>query len=523
MSLKARALYDGPQRVGGPRPQVILASKCATRSCGEIYLLFVCSTIISWGERLKAQEEKPLYHKQLFGLCTSTRSAVQRRFLLPPRVTMEERTEKRNTQRPRKGSTIEQNRVEELEHKVRAAHFKESDEPDLQDSSFQPSDPEQEKSDRISGEKSITVGKPTALSRVLEVERIDLLRLADINVLEQTFSAQIFVILSFPNGAKDPHLTVDSDEFPFDEKGNATFRPSAKWFASQLDFNNAKHFRVLDSIVQQDRRDLKIKVRYEGIFFEPMELAHFPFDAQHLTVSLVMNCRSAGMTPVVLQPKKGAAAFKTDADCFHLHQTWRLGAELHCRYYLAGNDEQRLFPSVEIGVIVGRRSGFFVYNMIMPTLLFVPTAMLQYCILLDGEQAVEGRAAISLTILLTGAAYKFAVAGLIPPVSYLTIIDKYQLFNSLLILLMCFEGCIMCVMTRPQYLGPEESAKVDWVFLISSIAVWGLAIVWLLFTAQHARRLTWPKGGWLKVPYRTTHRNPEAIGHGRSGWIHRRL
>jgi hypothetical protein len=97
----------------------------------------------------------------------------------------------------------------------------------------------------------------------------------------------------------------------------------------------------------------------------------------------------------------------------------------------------------------------------MPTLLFVPTAiaaMLQYCILLDGEQAVEGRAATSLTILLTGAAYKFAVAGLVPPVSYLTIIDKYQLFSSLLILLICFEGCVVCVATLPQYLGPEESA-----------------------------------------------------------------
>lgn len=267
---------------------------------------------------------------------------------------------------------------------------------------------------------------PEPLLRTIEVREVEILRLSQIDVLKQTFSAQVFITLIFPDGALDEALCKEGVHFNH-------FRPSAAWYATQIDFNNAFHYEAIGSpMITADGNDLAAKMRFDGVFLEPMLLRDFPFDVQDLTISIAINCRTTGKTPVKLTVNQSIKR-EMSLSCFWQHQEWGLASELVLHPYLAGTTG-RLFPSCNISVVVGRRPLFYIVNVLLPTALFPPTAMLQFCIGFTeppawtlNDDSVSQRAAITLTLLLTAAAYKLSVASLMPPISYLTLTDKFSL------------------------------------------------------------------------------------------------
>ena len=64
----------------------------------------------------------------------------------------------------------------------------------------------------------------------------------------------------------------------------------------------------------------------------------------------------------------------------------------------------------------------------------------QFTIARDNQDA---RLAVSLTLVLTAAAYKFSISGMVPSISYLTLADKYVLSCSVIIFLLVLEGAIV--------------------------------------------------------------------------------
>jgi len=136
------------------------------------------------------------------------------------------------------------------------------------------------------------------LCRTLEVARVDVTHIAEIDQIAQCFYARVYLILRITGGADDPDLTSEFEGFPFDKEGRPTFRPSAIWYLNQLDFPNGKSLKVIESKVTTEGNDLQLIKRVEGIFFERFELQNFPFDEQDLTVTVSCNCAMEGPVPV---------------------------------------------------------------------------------------------------------------------------------------------------------------------------------------------------------------------------------
>jgi len=136
------------------------------------------------------------------------------------------------------------------------------------------------------------------LLRRLEIVRADVTQLSAIDQLSQTFRARLFLILRLPGGAKDDDLSRESEDFPVDSHGRPTFRPSARWYLSQLDFPNGRDIKTLESKVTTAGDDLQVIKRIDGEFFERFELQSFPFDAQDLTITVSANCANEGPVPV---------------------------------------------------------------------------------------------------------------------------------------------------------------------------------------------------------------------------------
>ena len=62
--------------------------------------------------------------------------------------------------------------------------------------------------------------------------------------LQQCFDAHFVVRARFIGGALDPDLSRPSTDFPYDQAGCPTLRPSAAWFLEKIDFNNALSYQV---------------------------------------------------------------------------------------------------------------------------------------------------------------------------------------------------------------------------------------------------------------------------------------
>ena len=90
----------------------------------------------------------------------------------------------------------------------------------------------------------------TPVLRTLEVDLVEVLTLPEINIINQSFSATFFIVLRFPGGALDADLASPSAEFPVDEDGRPTFRPSALWYIDQIDFNNSTEWKRLNTRVR---------------------------------------------------------------------------------------------------------------------------------------------------------------------------------------------------------------------------------------------------------------------------------
>ena len=272
--------------------------------------------------------------------------------------------------------------------------------------------------------------------RTLEVRHVEIIKLSNFNQLAHTFQAQLFMSLAFRGGALPSEadgLNAGGDAFPT-VNGWPTFRPPVGWFLKQFEPSNVPaglSARLLDSLIKQDGDDLLLNMRWEGTFYEPFELNDFPFDSQRLTISMALNCRTTGPMPVEMVVPAGCGN-SLDFGGYTEGHGWRVipcpdGKPLRFRTTNVGGDPSRLFPTLNISVLVKRRSTYFVVNAIVPFMLFTVLSLSQFCVTASSEGSLNHRAQLTLMLVLTVAAYKMSVGGKLPAITYLTILDKYML------------------------------------------------------------------------------------------------
>lgn len=282
--------------------------------------------------------------------------------------------------------------------------------------------------------------------RLIEIREFDLVKLTKVDVLDQSFKVQFFCLFAFPGGKNDANLMkLEKDDkgkylFAFDSTTNKpTWLPSAGWFCDQFDTNNGIDWKILDKDVMVAGEDILFKIRIEGSFYERLELVEFPFDKQDLTISLAVNCRTTGNTPVTLAVAENASLAVDMDEGFQLSQFYTVEtkcdpdgrevldsagkrlANVRIACTEVGTSADRMFPTMNISVKIIRKPAYYVYNVTVPMVIFNILAFMQFTI---APQFIPERLSISLTLVLTTAAYKFAVASLVPALSYMTFLDE---------------------------------------------------------------------------------------------------
>jgi len=263
-------------------------------------------------------------------------------------------------------------------------------------------------------------GTPTQVELFVAILDID-----EIDGVSQSFFANVFIAARW----KDKRLAHNlGKEVTYDLK-NA-------WFPRLTILNEQKTFRSMPQILEVSSDGTVVyRQRLWGSFSQPLELQNFPFDIQNFAIKFATAGYSSEEVQLVLHKDRtsGIAESLSLPDWKVRDVEIKVGSEA-----LIGGAEE--IPTFTIQFEAERTSSYFVVKVILPLILIVCMSGVVYW--LDPSMAAT-QISVSSTAMLTLIAYRFAIDGLVPKVSYLTRMDTFIFIATFII----FAGLIIAVTT----------------------------------------------------------------------------
>ncbi|CAF1166049.1 unnamed protein product [Adineta steineri] len=230
-----------------------------------------------------------------------------------------------------------------------------------------------------------------------------------------------------------------------------------------------------------EHRDIK------GVFWEKLELQHFPTDVQDLSISIGSMLYNDRVI-LVADPYHGSGV---NREAFVDQQEWKLYAYVDTlqRYVTEflfrdtddeedesnqieniNNKEDRKRSILSVTCHAARRSNYFYVNGYF--LIFLIT-LVSFCIFAIPAHLSANRIQTSCTLLLTSITFRWTVNRSLPTISYLTSMDKYAILCMGTLAILCLwhavVGAYIFLRTPDFRLTPDmDIAFVDrWVFIIA--------------------------------------------------------
>ena len=169
--------------------------------------------------------------------------------------------------------------------------------------------------------------------------------------------------------------------------------------------------------------------RYWGNFSQPLELKSFPFDTQKLKV-IVANV-GFGMQSVRLLPSSDSGI----SEKFSMPD-WTVTEWDFAAVDLPIEENDTPVKGMVFSLDVKRDTSYFKYKVIFPLVLIV---MMSWMVFWIDPSLVATQISVSVTAMLTLIAYRFALAGLIPRLAFLTSLDFFVLVSTLAVFISMIE------------------------------------------------------------------------------------
>ena len=327
----------------------------------------------------------------------------------------------------------------------------------------------------------------------LVLKEVEVQKMHTLDVLHQSFQAQIWTEFVVPGGAKDPYLKAKGEVFPFDgESSKPLFRPSLGWYMAQADYRNALEYKIIDAKTMERGDDLVMAIRVNGTFTEIFELDDYPCDVQGLTTTLNFNCRYHGPMPINISVAEDAKITMTCLTLCPPSKEWDLSPELHVRSHLVGAGG-REFPGISFTARATRQPAYHITFLAAPMGFFSLLSVLN-AVCLRRKVDLNHRFQMATTLVLTTAAYRVAASARLPPVSYFTMLDHYSVANAMIVLLVAIETRTLTfhVPGTPYEVDQHtETGGFDLFVTIAFVAMW--LVVHLQFGLLTYSRIKFPR------------------------------
>jgi len=228
------------------------------------------------------------------------------------------------------------------------------------------------------------------------------------------------------------------------------------------------------SVEIQPDGEVILRQKVWGRFSQPLELRDFPMDTQTLSIQLA----AAGLLEqeVKLVPLEEGSDKSGIASSFSIPDFEVLSWEAKTSPYVPTAGDEGI-AGFEMRIDMRRRIPYFVTKVIVPLCLIVIMSWVPRWI---NPEQVGTNIGISTTSFLTLVAYLFAINVLLPPVSYITRLDRFILLSTLMVFASLMQTVATASLTRRKKLELVE--RVDrWSRVIYPLILLGvLALSFLL-------------------------------------------
>lgn len=296
-------------------------------------------------------------------------------------------------------------------------------------------------------------GVPTRVSVGLYV-----LDIARINDVEQSFTATFALRVQW----KDPRLAALAHcKFGLDEVWNPRVRV----------INRGDLSRTRADMVAIDRQGAVTYTQaFKGTLASPLDLREFPFDRQVLPFNLVTV--EYGPEEVLLVDNKGVTGRQ---DTFSIAD-WSVGpgATRMGTWYFAPQD--RNFSRFDYEFEATRRSGFYVWKVIVPLMLFI---FMSWAVFWLDPVHLGTQIGLSATVMVILVIFQLNLGTILPRVSYLTRVDYFVLGSLILVFLALVEAVMSGVIAArgKEALARKLDRRSRWAFPASFLMLIAFALL----------------------------------------------
>ena len=243
-------------------------------------------------------------------------------------------------------------------------------------------------------------------------------------------------------------------------------RPLHEIWHPQLQFVNQQKiwFTFPERVEITPEGEVLYRQRVWGTFSEPLELKNFPFDRQDFSIILIAVGYGPEEVRFVIDPD----SFSGLASKFSQKEWDILSWKPNLTPYvlMEGYPPRATFTFV---FEAERKIGFYIWKVIVPLILIV---MMSWIVFWINPEQFTTQIGVATTSMLTLIAYRFAMVGLLPNISYLTRMDYFILGATLLVFLALIQAVVTAMLA--------ESNKIP---LAQGIDRWCRVIFPLIFVA----------------------------------------
>eukprot|EP00729_Bicosta_minor_P017839 gene17839-4579_t len=320
-----------------------------------------------------------------------------------------------------------------------------------------------------------------------------------INYVKQSFEAEV-------------DITVVAIGAMVPDGADGFTTPLAGSFAPRLQITNAIDIQVItdstsqtvDEYIEENDKgrgnnsDVVWQYHVTGTFAEKFELEEFPIDKQELGIHIQPRyavletgegvkgkqlCRLviAGAKAIHRKPITLVSAGATVAPVIVRFRA----VNIYVGHTPAEESKRgNTYSTIKASIVVERRWGYYVWNVVLPSFIFTSLAFLS---LLIPDEDLADRLSVTLTLMLTSAAYKIVAANAVPDVPFLTYLDTYCVTCLVFSVLVSVQNAIVC----------HYTSHVENINLWSGIS---LLAAWLLYNMYTAVKWVWVRKHHDHVP-----------------------
>ncbi|MCF6313060.1 MAG: hypothetical protein L3J39_11465 [Verrucomicrobiales bacterium] len=280
-------------------------------------------------------------------------------------------------------------------------------------------------------------GTKTVVKLAIKVLDID-----EIDGASQTFTANVAVLAAW----KDERLAGGRDK--------RTMPLSSVWNPS-LQFSNQQRLLKTFPEVVTVNSDGTVEwiQRYWGKFSQPLDLHDFPLDQHTFTIQLVVASRDFANIEIEV-PKdvrfRSGLAKKLSLPDWEITD-WQV--EVAPVELIEGSNQ---LPGFAFNFHAKRYIGYYLVKVLLPLLMIV---MMSWIVFWIHPSESGSQISVSITSMLTLIAYRFALGAMLPKVSYITRMDGFILFATIMVFIALMEAVTTSRLVK---VGKEDLAlKMD--------------------------------------------------------------